>query len=81
MALLKRLKSISKIQIAAIFLIVIGLLVVIRYGIGAFNAFREIQYARQNNFDAGNLDPSLRRPWMNMQYVAVAYAVPQEYLD
>lgn len=80
MALLNKFKSISKIQIAAVILIIIGLFAVVRYGIGTFYAFREMQYARQNNFDEGNLDPSLLRPWMNMQYIAVAYAVPQEYL-
>ncbi len=80
MALLKRLKSISIIQIVAIILICVGLMAVVRYGIGTFYAFREMQYARQNNFGEGNLDPSLLRPWMNMQYVAVAYAVPQEFL-
>lgn len=80
MALTKKLKPIWIIRIAAILLIIVGVAAVIRYGIGTFYAFREMQYARQNNFNEGNLDPSLLRPWMNMQYVAVAYAVPQEYL-
>ena len=64
----------------AIILIAIGVVAVVRYGIGTFNAYRAVQYARQNNFDAGNPDPDLLRPWMNMQYVAVAYTVPQEFL-
>jgi hypothetical protein len=78
--MLNKLKSISKIQILALVLIIIGLGLVIRYGIGAYNAYRTMEYARVNNFEAGNPDPDLIRPWMSMRYVAVAYTVPQEYL-
>jgi len=78
--IINKLKSISKIQILAVVLILIGLVAMVRYGIGTFNAYREIQYARANNFGAGNVDPNILRPWMSMRYIAVAYAVPQEYL-
>lgn len=80
MVIINKLKSISKIQILAIILIVIGLGLVIRYGIGAFNAYRALEYARLNNFAAGNPDPDLIRPWMNIRYIAVAYTVPQEFI-
>jgi hypothetical protein len=78
--MVKKLKSISKIQILAVILIIIGLGLVIRYGIGSFNAYRAMEYARVNNFEAGNPNPDLIRPWMSIRYVAVAYTVPQEYL-
>jgi len=78
--MLNKLKSLSKTQIIAILLILMGLIMVINYGRRTFVAYRAIEYARSHNFDAGNLDPNLVRPWMNMEYIAVAYAVPQEYL-
>jgi hypothetical protein len=78
--LVSRIKSLSKMQILAMVLIVIGLFLVVNYGVRATRSFREIQYARQNNFEAGNPDTAAIRPWMNMQYVAVVYTVPQEYL-
>ena len=78
--MVNKLKSISTVQVLAVILILIGLVIMIRYGIGTFNAYREVEYAYRNNFDAGNLDTDLMRPWMSMRYVAVAYTVPIEYL-
>jgi hypothetical protein len=77
---ISRLKSLSKIQLLAMILIVIGLILVVDYGARSVRSFREMQYARENGFFEGNPDPAAIRPWMNMQYVAVVYAVPQEYL-
>ncbi len=79
-ALLKKIKAIPKIYALAIVLIVIGLALAVRYGIRTFFAFREMRYASLNNFAAGDLDVNLIRPWMTLRYIAVAYAVPQEYL-
>ncbi len=66
--------------VVAIVLIIFGALTTIRYARGALNAYRTMEYARVNNFDAGNVDPALIRPWMNLRFVAVAYAVPEEYI-
>jgi hypothetical protein len=63
----------------AIVLIVFGVFAMVRYTRGALDAYRVMEYARANDFDAGNVDPALIRPWMNLRFVAVAYAVPQEY--
>ncbi len=49
-------------------------------GAGMLNMAREARYAVENNFSAGDLDPTLIRPWMNIRYIASAYAVPQKYL-
>jgi hypothetical protein len=75
-----KLKSISRVQILAIALIVFGLGLVIHYGRGAVHAYRAMQFAEFHEFDAGHLDPDLIRPWMTIRYIAVAYAVPQEFL-
>jgi len=78
--IVKKIKSISKIQILAVGLIVVGLGLVVHYYAGTRDAYRAMEFARVHNFDAGNPDPNLIRPWMNLQYIAVAYTVPQEFL-
>ena len=78
--MVKKLKSISPLLIVAAGLIVLGLVIVIHYGRGAFNSYRAMEFAREHGFDAGNPNPDLIRPWMNIRYIAVAYAVPQEFL-
>jgi len=80
MNLLQKIKSISKIQILAIVLLVVGVAVMIPRGVGMYNNYRESEYARQNNFIDGNPSLDLIRPWMSIRYVAVAYGVPQKYL-
>ena len=61
-------------------LIVGGLLFAVRYARGALNAYRAMEFAREHDFAAGDLDVDLIRQWMNLRYIAVAYAVPQQYL-
>jgi hypothetical protein len=68
------------IQGLAIVLIVVGLLFAVRYIRGTLNTFREMSFAANNDFDAGNLDVELIRPWMSIRYIAEAYAVPQLYI-
>ncbi len=79
-SLLSRIKSISKIQILAVLLIIFGLVFMVSKGLGMVNFYKEVQYAKVNNFKAGNISPDLLRPWMTIRYIAVAYAVPQKYL-
>ena len=78
--LIDKIKSISKIQFFALILIIFGLGVMVNKGLGMLNFYKEIQYAKVNNFKAGNISPDLLRPWMTIRYVSVAYAVPQKYL-
>lgn len=80
MLIVDKLKAISKIKLLAVVLIGIGLLFTIRYSIGTFRAYRAFEYAQANDFEAGNVDPDLIRPWMNIRYIAVVFAVPQEFL-
>ncbi len=75
-----KITSISKKQLLALFLIVVGLVMVVNYGYRTFVAYRALEYARSHNFDQGNPDPGLVRPWMSLEYIAVAYAVPLEFL-
>lgn len=68
------------IPILAIALIVIGGFITVRYALRSISIYREIEYARSHNFEEGNVDPELIRPWMNLRYIAVTFAVPQEYI-
>jgi hypothetical protein len=70
----------TPIQWLAIALIVIGIAIMIPKGRGMMEFSREARYATVNHFQDGNVSPDLLRPWMSIRYVAVAYAVPQQYL-
>lgn len=76
----KLFSKLSLVQWLAITLIVGGLLIMIPKAKGMFDFYKEVRYAQENDFAAGNLSPELLRPWMSLQYVAAAYAVPQAYL-
>jgi hypothetical protein len=79
--MMKRLlKSRRVVLLLGILLVGIGLLSITRYARGAMIAYRAMEFAQTNNFDAGNPDLSLIRPWMNIRYVAEAYTVPQRFL-
>ena len=76
----KILNKFTPVQWIAIALIVIGLAFMIPKGLGMFDTLKEVRYAQENDFAAGNLDPELIRPWMSIRYISAAYAVPQEDL-
>ncbi len=78
--LMERIKSISKVQLIAILLIVIGAGIMIYKALGIFSTSKEVKFAIDHNFAAGNLSTDLLRPWMSIRYIAAAYAVPQKYL-
>jgi hypothetical protein len=78
--IIEKLKSISTVQWLALALILIGLAIMVPKAKGMLDFYKEVQYAKENNFAAGNLSPDLLRPWMSIRYIAVAYAVPQQYL-
>lgn len=77
---IEKIKSISKVQILAVILIVIGLAIMIPKAKGMIEFYKEVRYASENNFAAGNPSPDLLRPWMSIRYISVAYGVPQQYL-
>lgn len=73
-------KSRWTIPLLGVLLIVLGLAAMVHYVRGMQSTYREMEFARANNFAAGPPDIELIRPWMNIRYIAVAFAVPQEYL-
>ncbi len=76
----KLFSKLTPVQWLAVALILGGLLIMIPKAKGMFDFYKEVRYAQENNFAAGNLSPDLLRPWMSLRYVAAAYAVPQQYL-
>jgi len=73
-------KSLTKLHILAIILVVVGLGLVTFFGIRSYRSFRAMQYIREQGLDAGTADVDAIRPWMTIRFIAVAYAVPQEYI-
>jgi hypothetical protein len=60
--------------------IAIGLAIVGFFGARAVTSFRQVQYIHQQGLDRGTASVAALRPWMTIRFIAVAYAVPEEYL-
>jgi len=79
-SIIKSIKSLSKIQILALVLVVVGLGLTIYFGLRSFRSFKQLQYIQQQELFTATASPDAIRPWMTVRFVATAYAVPQEYL-
>jgi hypothetical protein len=64
----------------ALVLIAAGLLIAGFFAARAVRSFRTLQYIRQQGLDQGTASVDAIRPWMTIRFVAVAYAVPEEYM-
>lgn len=74
-------KAASKLRSAVpIVLILIGLLVTVIFGIRSVRSFRQVRYIQQQGLDQGTASVDAIQPWMTIRFIAVAYAVPEEYL-
>jgi hypothetical protein len=73
-------KSLTKLQILAIVLVLVGLGLVIFFGLRSYRSFQAMQYIRDEGLDTGTADVDAIRGWMTIRFVAVAYGVPQEYI-
>lgn len=60
--------------------ILIGFVVTILFGIRSVRSFRQVQYIQQQGLDRGTASVDAIQPWMTIRFIAVAYAVPEEYL-
>ncbi|MGB5051011.1 MAG: hypothetical protein WBO46_18840, partial [Caldilineaceae bacterium] len=61
-------------------LILIGLLVTVLFGLRSLRSFRQVRYIQQQGLDAGTANVDAIQRWMTIRFIAVAYAVPEEYL-
>lgn len=73
-------RSIPWRRILPIGLILIGAVLTVIYGLRAVRSFRQIQYIQQQGLDRGTASVEAIQPWMTIRFIAVAYAVPEEYL-
>jgi len=60
--------------------ILIGLIVTLLFGVRSVRSFRQLQYIQQQGLDRGAASVDAIQPWMTIRFIAVAYAVPEEYL-
>ncbi len=67
-------------QLLTIALIVVGLVMVVVYGLRTVRSYRQVRYIQAQGFDTGDADADAIRPWMTIHFVAAAYAVPEEYI-
>lgn len=77
---LQKIPRFSRLQFFALGLVIVGLVLMISRALDLLDFRKEVSYAEQHNFQAGNPSPNLLRPWMSIRYISVAYAVPQGYL-
>ncbi|MBI3960328.1 MAG: hypothetical protein HY328_16060 [Chloroflexi bacterium] len=61
-------------------LILIGLLLTVIFGLRSMHSFRTVRYIQQQGLDRGTASVNAIQPWMTIRFIAVAYAVPEEYL-
>jgi hypothetical protein len=67
-------------SLVALGLVLLGVIMLVGFGVRAARTYRMLHYAREQGLDRGVADVNAIRPWMTVRYVAVAYAVPEEYL-
>jgi hypothetical protein len=67
-------------RLLAIVLVIFGLIITGYFGMRAVRSFRQLQYIHQQGLDRGVASVEAVRPCMTIRFIAVAYAVPEEYL-
>jgi hypothetical protein len=60
--------------------IAIGLAIAGFFALRSARSFRELRYIHEQGLDRGAASVDAVRPWMTIRFIAVAYAVPEEYL-
>jgi len=64
----------------AIWIVFLGLWLMFFFGTRTLRAYRELEYAREQGLLNGTASVDAIQPWMTIRYIAVAYAVPEEYI-
>ena len=60
--------------------IAIGLAIAVFFGMRTITSARQLEYIRRQGLDRGAASVDAIRPWMTVRFIAVAYAVPEEYI-
>jgi hypothetical protein len=61
--------------------IALGLAIAAFFGIRTITSARQLRYIHQQGLDRGIASVDAIRPWMTVRFIAVAYAVPEEYIS
>ncbi len=64
----------------SIVVIALGLAIAVFFGLRSVSSVRQLRYIREQGLDRGTASVDAIRGWMNIRFVAVAYAVPEEYV-
>ncbi len=67
-------------RVWAVFILLVGLCLMLFFGTRTLRAYREFEYARGQGLLDGTASVDAIQPWMTIRYIAVAYAVPEEYI-
>jgi hypothetical protein len=59
---------------------VIGLGLILFFGARTLNSFQQLRYIHEQGLDNGTARVEAIQPWMTIRFIAVAYAVPEEYI-
>jgi hypothetical protein len=77
----RRIAAVPKLRLALVLvLVVLGFGLIWHFGTRSYRSFRELNYIHAEGLDRGTASLDAIRPWMTIRFVAVAYAVPEEYL-
>ncbi|MEO7908129.1 MAG: hypothetical protein ABIV47_00635 [Roseiflexaceae bacterium] len=60
--------------------IALGLAIAVFFGMRTVTSARQFEYIRRQGLDRGSASVDAIRPWMTVRFIAVAYAVPEEYI-
>jgi len=67
-------------RVWALLLLLLGVWLIFFFGTRTIRAYREFAYAREQGLLNGTARVDAIQPWMTVRYIAVAYAVPEEYI-
>lgn len=66
--------------LVTIIVIALGLGIAGFFGIRTVTSARQFEYIRRQGLNNGSASVDAMRPWMTVRFIAVAYAVPEEYI-
>lgn len=67
-------------RVLALALVLLGLAVAVGFSLHSLRSFRHMRYIQEQGLDREAPDLEAIRPWMTIRFIAVAYAVPEEFL-
>jgi len=73
-------QSLRNSKYLALILIVFGVGITLFFTIRSIRSYQQWQYLQAEGFEQGQARVEAIRPWMTLQYVSVAYGVPEEYM-